>query len=155
VILGGRTGRGSLTLLLILAACGASTGDTASKKVGPYGATVSGTQGTSVVIPAGALTQPTDITISKDSTGAPPIPASYLAIGDMYALTPHGTMFAVPVTVNIPFNEMQTDGRTPTLLKTNAARDGWEPIDTATENATTMQAQIDSFSWIVVAKTVR
>jgi hypothetical protein len=63
----------------------------------------------------------------------------------MYALTPHGTQFATPVTITIPFNAAATNGATPLLYKTNA-QGNWETVAGATFNSGLATAQISSFS---------
>lgn len=88
--------------------------------IGASGGTVNGPNGATIVIPAGALSQNTNIAIAQSSTGAPALPSGLTAVGEMFALTPHGTQFATPVTITIPFNESTTNGTTPLLYKTNA-----------------------------------
>ena len=64
----------------------------------------------------------------------------------MYALTPHGTTFAVPVTLTLPFDAASgPTGSTPAFFKTNALNE-WEEIGAVTIGANTMVAQISSFS---------
>lgn len=58
--------------------------------------------GASVDFPAGAIAEDTTFRISKDSTGAPPVPESLTTAGGVYAITPHGGHFAKPVEVSIP-----------------------------------------------------
>lgn len=72
--------------------------------VGPAGGTVTGPNGAKVVVPPGALTTTVDIRIEQTSAGAPALPAGRAAFGQMFAFTPHGTAFAVPVTVTLPFD---------------------------------------------------
>jgi hypothetical protein len=77
---------------------------TASAVVGPGGGTVSVTDaaspifGTAVVIPAGALSSPTTITISQ-VTGATDLPSDVLVVD----LGPTGTVFSAPVSVTIKY----------------------------------------------------
>lgn len=66
------------------------------------GGTVADSQGAAVIVPAGALQQPTTVRIAKDSTDAPPLPASLTPVGDTYTITPHGATFDEPVEVSIP-----------------------------------------------------
>ena len=44
------------------------------------------------------------IAVDQTTAGAPPLPAGLTPIGQMFAFTPHGTTFAVPVTVTMPFD---------------------------------------------------
>jgi hypothetical protein len=117
--------------------------------IGPAGGTVTGPDGSKVVVPAGALATNTPIAIAKSSAGAPALPAGVEAVGGMYAFTPHGTSFAVPVTVSVPFDPVQVPADATALLaKTNAARDGWEVVANASIEAGSLTGQISSFSWI-------
>ena len=129
-------GRPIVWLLLavcLLTACGGGGGNTsggsgnsggtqAPSGIGSAGGTVNGPNGAKVVVPAGALSQSTSIAVSQSSTGAPALPAGLSAVSEMFALTPHGTQFATPVTITIPFNASATNGATPLLYKTNAER---------------------------------
>jgi alpha-tubulin suppressor-like RCC1 family protein len=139
-----------------LVACGGSDGGTAppppapAPTVGPAGGTVTGPAGAQVVVPAGALAAATPIAIAPSSAGAPAQPAGMTAFGAMYAFTPHGTSFAMPVTVTVPFNVASLPaGATPVLYKTNATGN-WERVANASVNAGTMTGQVTSFSWLIV-----
>ncbi|HEX3141720.1 MAG TPA: hypothetical protein VHQ87_16820, partial [Rhizobacter sp.] len=78
--------------------------------------------------------------------GAPALPGSVLGIGPMFAFTPHGTTFALPVTVTIPFDPASVPaGVTPELYKTNA-QNAWEPVAGAVFGATSVTAQFTGFS---------
>ena len=69
----------------------------------------------------------------------------------MFAFTPHGTSFAVPVTVTIPFDPaLVPAGATPILLKTNAAQTAFEPVPGATISGSSMVAQVSGFSFFDV-----
>jgi uncharacterized delta-60 repeat protein len=126
---------------------------TAPGTIGAAGGTVTGPSGAQVVIPAGALAQDVAIDIAQSSAGAPPLPADMVAAGQMFALTPHGTSFATPATVTIPFDPtLIPQGETPLLYKTNAAQTGWEPVAGATVNGATMTGQISGFSWILTSR---
>jgi hypothetical protein len=103
------------------------------------------------VVPAGALAQPTSITIAQDKAGAPALAARQHVARRDVRLTPHGTAFAMPATLTIPFDpSLVPAGSTPTLLKTNAAQDGWDVVVGATVSGSTMQAPISSFSWTII-----
>lgn len=149
--------------LLALAACGGS-GDTppspptnttppapVSNTIGPSGGTVTGPNGATVVIPPGALAQDIEIAITQTSTGAPSLPLGMTSVGTMFAFTPHGTTFAVPVTITVPFDPSKVPaGRSPRLLKTNAAQSSFETVVGAMVSGTTMTAQVTSFSFLQV-----
>jgi uncharacterized delta-60 repeat protein len=114
--------------------------------IGAAGGTVSHASGASVTVPAGALSQNVAIAVAQSNTGAPALPAGLTPIGSMFAFTPHGTTFAVPVTVTLPFDPTAVpSGRTPALYKTNA-QNAWERVSAATFGATLVTASITSFS---------
>jgi ZU5 domain len=141
-------------LALALSACGDGGGSAPppplAPSVGPAGGTVTGPNGAQVVIPAGALAAQTPIAVEQSSAGAPATPAGMTGFGAMFAFTPHGTSFAVPVTVTVPFNAAAVPaGATPVLYKTNGTG-AWERVANATVNAGTVTAQVSSFSWFIV-----
>jgi uncharacterized delta-60 repeat protein len=142
-------------LFLALNACGGG-GETDAPPAspppattGPAGGTVTGPNGAKIVIPAGALTANTAIRIEQSSVGAPLLP-NLVAIGDMFAFTPHGTIFSAPVTITLPFDPARvTAGTSPALYKTNA-QGQWEKVTNATFDATSVTAQLTSFSFASV-----
>lgn len=101
------------SLVLLIASCGtdaivdrdASVGMDAAPapmamEVGPAGGTVTGPNGVSITIPAGALA--TTETISIVATTLMP-PSTHRAASPIYQLGPDTVTFAVPVTISIPF----------------------------------------------------
>jgi ZU5 domain len=121
---------------------GASTG-----VIGPDGGTVIGPHGARVVIPPGALSTDTLIGVEETSDGAPAFPAGYSGIGSTFAFTPHGTHFAVPVTMVLPFDPASApDGAAPVLFKTNAQSD-WEAVAGAAFGADEVSGQVIGFSY--------
>ena len=114
--------------------------------IGAAGGTVTSPGGAQVVVPAGALAQNTAIAVTQSSAGAPALPAGLTAFGQMFAFTPHGTTFAVPVTITLPFDLKSVPaGSTPAVYKTNA-QNQWEHVPTATFKADSLSAAITSFS---------
>jgi uncharacterized delta-60 repeat protein len=138
-------------LLVALAACGGGGGsDTDTPPtgavIGAAGGTVTGPGGAKVVIPPGALSTDTPIAIEQTTAGSPPLPGGLSASGSMFAFTPHGTKFAVPVTVTLPFDAAAaTASVTPALYKTNA-QGQWERVVGATFAGDSVTATITSFS---------
>ncbi len=147
------------SLLLTLAACGGGDDEApapqppsppAGTVVGAAGGTVAGPNGAKVEIPAGALANNVTINIAPSAPGTPPIPGGFTAFGQMFAFTPHGTTFATPVTVTIPFDPAAVPaGSTPSFYKTNA-QGQWEVIAGATFGATSVSGQVTSFSDLTV-----
>lgn len=125
--------------------------------IGAAGGSVAGPGGSSVTVPAGALTSNVDIQVEQSSAGSPALPAELTAVGSMFAFTPHGTTFALPVTISLPFDPSRVPpGATPALYKTNA-QNQWEPVDGATFGNGAVTAQVASFSHaqVVIPKLVR
>ena len=140
-------------LLIALAGCGGGGGDDSSSAgssggtvIGAAGGTASGPSGAAVVIPAGALALETRIEVAQTAGGAPALPAGVSAAGPVFAFTPHGTLFAAPVTMTLPFDPASVPaGRTPALYKTNA-QNQWEHLALATFGAGSVSAQVSGFS---------
>ena len=64
-----------------------------------------------MVIPAGALDQPTEIGIARTAVGAPDtLPDDYTATAaaPTYEFTPHGLVFNTPVTIQVPSSSSAT-----------------------------------------------
>jgi uncharacterized delta-60 repeat protein len=121
--------------------------------VGTAGGTVTGPGGAQVIIPAGALSQNVAFSIEQSATGAPALPTGYIAVGETFAFMPHGTTFAVPATVTVPFDPTQVPaGQTAVMLKTNATQTGWEEVPGATLNGSSASASVSSFSWILMSR---
>ncbi len=142
-------------LALALSACGGGgddQNDAAGTQpppsgIGAAGGTVTGPNGSKVEIPSGALAVVTQIAVDQTSAGAPPLPAGLTPIGQMFAFTPHGTTFAVPVTITMPFDPGAVPaGATPALFKTNA-QNQWVQVANAAFGASSVTGQVSSFSF--------
>jgi hypothetical protein len=116
--------------------------------IGPAGGTVTGSNGARIVVPAGALAQTVNVQITEIAAGSANVPAGVQPASAVYALTPHGTTFAVPVTVSVPFDPAQVAaGRTLQALKTSdAALTVWEIVAGTMVSGTTASVQVTSFS---------
>jgi uncharacterized delta-60 repeat protein len=147
-------------MLLGLVACGGGDEDTEDPPpppspapgtvIGAAGGTVTGPNGSKVVIPAGALATDTRIHIELVTAGAPALPAGYTSKGQVFAFTPHGTTFAQPVTVTLPIDAaVVTAAHAPGFYKTNA-QNQWGKISNAVFDATTVSASVSSFSFMDV-----
>jgi uncharacterized delta-60 repeat protein len=114
--------------------------------IGPAGGTVNGPNGTKVVIPPGALAVNTPIAITQIAASATPLPSGLTPLGSTFAFTPHGTTFAVPVTVTLPFDPASVPaGSLPQFMKTNA-QNQWQDIANPVFGATSVSGQVTSFS---------
>ena len=145
----------AITVAIAFTGCGASGGGTPPPlvpKIGSAGGTVTEASGAKVVIPAGALTQDTAIAVTQTSVGAPPLPAGVTPFGPIYAFTPHGTSFAVPVAMTVPFNPVSVPAGTAlALYKTNATQSAWNLVIGATASGNTMVGNVTGFSFTTVA----
>lgn len=140
-------------LLLALGACAGRGGYDATTdapqtgmRIGPAGGTLSGPNGATVVIPPGALATDMTIAIALTSAGAPALPTGFTAHGPMFAFTPHGSTFAVPVKMTLPFDPASVPaGTTPQFYKTNA-QNQWEQVANAAFGADSVTAQVTGSS---------
>ena len=119
--------------------------------IGPAGGTVNGPNGTKVVIPPGALAVNTPIEIAQIGASAIPLPSGLTPVGATFAFTPHGTTFAVPVTVTLPFDPASVPaGTLPQFIKTNA-QNQWQQISNPVFDASSVSGQVTSFSDLMTA----
>lgn len=145
-----RIGPWLIAACTLLTACGGGGGDP-PPQIGAAGGTVSGPSGAQVAVPAGALAQDTAIAVAQSDQGAPARPTALAAVGEVFAFTPHGTTFAVPATVTVPFDATRlAAGATPVLYKTDGTG-AWQAVPGAAFSAGRATAAVDSFSWFVVA----
>lgn len=141
-----------LALMLIFAGCGGGGGDDAPPGIGSGGGSASSGSGARIAIPAGALAQPTPIVVSDNPSDAPPLPPGVSAYGPVVAITPHGTAFAQPATVSVPFDPAALPaGGTPTLYRAANAQSPWLPLSQASVSGASMSASVSSLSYYVVA----
>ena len=128
--------------------------------MGTAGGTLTSADGVSLTVPPGSLGETLTLRIARDTTGlsaalqgGTPQPDKAVSLSPIYAMTPHGTVFAQPVELRIPIDTAAAAG--PGLLvvlHTNPGSDGWDvmPIQKV-ENG---QAVVDitSFSFYQVVK---
>jgi len=103
------------TLVLSAACAGGShssddgTGQNLRASIGPEGGELVGSQGSALsgvrlTIPAGALSEKTEIEIAP-ATDLAPLPAAALSCGPMFDIQPAGLALATPATLTLPFDE--------------------------------------------------
>jgi len=140
-----------LWLAVLLSACGG--GDDApapaptevSAVIGPAGGTLEGPDGARVVIPAGALSADTTITIARRDTGAPTVtPDGFTANGAVYEFTPHDILFKQPVTMRVPFS-VNPQATAQDVLRASFG-EPWTPLQVTPANGFA-EWQSASFSW--------
>jgi len=131
--------------------------------IGPAGGTATAQDGAQVIVPAGALSGQVPIAITLTSSGAPELPDDHDGAGPVYALTPHGTTFLKPVTVQVPYQpKPSTAGLTPgssgtRLLKTNAQGDWFELSANLLDGAEgqMLSAEVSTFSYLTTTTSRR
>jgi hypothetical protein len=138
---------------IMLAGCGGGGDGTWVPAIGPAGGTVTGANGATIVVPPGALTQEVELRITEIDPAAATLPVGVERVSAVYALTPHGTAFAVPVTVTIPFDPAKVPtGRSVQFLKTtDAAQAVWADAAGAAAGGNTISASVSSFSHAMAA----
>jgi ZU5 domain len=95
-----------------------------SKTIGNEGGTLE-SNGVTVVIPPGAITKDTQLSLGlRTGDGLPVLPKGLGRVGSVPALLPHGTQFAVPVRVTLP-----SQFRESTVYRLADEADlEWEPV---------------------------
>src|SRR5262249_41516468 len=107
--------------------------------------------GAGVSIPQGALSADTLIGVEQGAAGAPPLPTGAIPFGPITAFTPHGTGFALPVTITLPFDPASfPPGTKLALVKTNASQSGWEAVANTMVSGNTISAPVIGFSFATV-----
>jgi alpha-tubulin suppressor-like RCC1 family protein len=135
----------ALAFAPLLTGCGG--GGDAAPVVGVAGGEVEGPAGSRVTVPAGALASDTEVAITESAAGAPALPATVSMGSEVFALTPHGTVFSKPVRVRLPADPQRVAaGLTGFLYKTNASG-GWERVPGAVVADGFVTAEVTSFSW--------
>jgi hypothetical protein len=126
-------------------------GSTTNNAPPPSGVTFSGPYGAHVFVPTGALSSAVTTSIIRESDNTPNFPPiDVTVVGAPYEITPHGTTFAVPVTVTIPFDATQVPaGSTPTLYNADPGGAFIEIPSTVVGN--TLVAQVTDFSNFISA----
>jgi len=157
----GRVTAGALAALLALTLGGLGPGchasgssSTVSSLIGPAGGTVTASDGSSVEIPAGALSSATTITMAAVEASA--LPPGGGSGGAAYALGPETLTFAVPVTMRLRFDAAalppKTLGTDLAIFTTSVGTtDHAYWLATRVADATYVSAQTTHFSWVWVA----
>ena len=142
--------------LLLLAACGGGgadssppAADSAGAALGSAGGNVSAADGALVVVPAGALSADTSVRIAKDSSGSPALPAHLRAVGNVYALTPHGTRFEQPVRVHIPVPATAPQPDQVIRLAKAELNGEWAVLWDSKVESSMLSAEIHDFSFVL------
>lgn len=111
--------------------------------VGPEGGRVEGTGGAGVDVPAGALSSEVTIEVG-DAEPSAASPGGSAAAGPAIAFTPHGTTFAMPVTLTIPVTADPTEV---TVFRLDDERDTtWEAVPGGEPATDAVLVETDRFS---------
>lgn len=121
--------------------------DTTSTSIGPVGGTIELTGGASLEIPAGALTDTVDFTVSVNSSPTPPSGTNGF-VSSCYTFGPSGTQFDSSATMTVPYSESQLNGAAESSIKmfTNSGSSWSELTTTVDEVGNSASAEIDHLS---------
>jgi hypothetical protein len=138
---------------IMLAGCGGGGDGTWVPAIGPAGGTVTGANGATIVVPPGALAQEVDLRITEIDPASANLPVGVERVSAVYALTPHGTAFSMPVTVAIPFDPAKVPmGRSVKVLKTtDAALVVWADVAGASAGSNSISVGVTGFSHMFVS----
>lgn len=121
-------------------------------RIGSAGGAVTDSDGARVEVPAGAFAAEATVSITRDGTGAPPLPEVAQPASAVYRITPHGGDFQRVVTVSIPVTASQVpDGAQLVLLTADPGESGWRMLSAATYVDGVMRAPVMQFSYFQVA----
>lgn len=104
---------------------------------------IAGPSGSKLEVPAGALKSPAALAITAVTAGYPSLPSA--AAGSVYALTPHGQVFEVPVRLTLPATAAQT------RLLTAQPGGQWTEVPGAHREGDSLVAEVSHFSFFVLA----
>ncbi len=147
---------GWLTMALVAALVGCGGNDepgideakrpSARAVIGPVGGTVTGEDRSRATVPEGALEEAVPITIAKNGTDAPEIPAGFAPAGAVFALEPHGQVFARAVDVHLPFDAAaRPAGSRVAILKADPGG-AWQLIEDVEVDSGMVTARVSDFS---------
>ena len=142
-------------LLATIASCGGGGGGSevstpiaASASIGPAGGTVSTSTGAQAIFPAGALASTATISIRQVASSTPPFPpAGFASAGALFEFFPHGTPFALPVTVRIPFDPALVPPGTTARLYHAAPGGSFTEVPGTTIDGNVLVASVTNFSY--------
>jgi len=109
----------------------------------PAPQTIAGPSGSKLDVPSGALKSPAQLAITTVTSGYPAL--TPLSGSTVFALTPHGQTFAVPVTVTLPAAPGET------RLLTAQPGGEWSAVPGAHRVGDTIVAEVTHFSFFVPA----
>jgi PKD repeat protein len=151
-----------LLALAVLGGCGGGGGgggastpatqeSAVSGTIAPNGGSLTASSGVQLSVPAGAVQQPTTLSVSPVAeVSAPALPTGGAKVGTILRLQPHGTTFSVPVTLRVPFDPaLVPAGASVALFKAQPGGTFVE-ITPVTIEGNTLVVDISSFSYVTV-----
>jgi hypothetical protein len=153
---------GGVACLILASGCSANVGegtgsttDALQGTVGPEGGQLVGQvgsalEGMKLVIPAGALSAKTDITVSRGNS-ATPLPTTALRCGPEFVIEPQGLKLTAPATVTLPFDEntVTQHDRFDEDVKAWALQDGkWGQRTQTSSSAGQVDIELDSLTTV-------
>ncbi len=117
--------------------------DTLVERVGAEGGAIE-TEGVSLSIPAGALTEDVDITLRVLEPGE--VPDAERITGPAVSLGPDGQTFAVPVILRLEDPGPAPEGFRKAVLRLNEVTMEWAPVSESTREGNVTVGQLSSFS---------
>lgn len=145
-----------LTIALVAALAGCGGNDepgvdeakrpSARAVIGPTGGSVTGEDRSRATVPEGALEEPVSITIAKNGTDAPEVPTGLAPAGAVFAIEPHGQVFARAVAVQLPFDAAaRPAGSRLAILKADPGG-AWQLIEDVEVDSGMVTARVSDFS---------
>ncbi len=122
--------------------------DAGHRGIGPAGGTVQGPGGAQIVVPAGALSDYVEISVATASATNPSFPPPGIdAAGLLYEVLPHGTAFALPVTLRLPYEPARVSAGATLHLYRAQPGGTFSEIASATIAGDLLEASVSSFSY--------
>lgn len=116
--------------------------------IGPSGGVVHGPAGVEIIIPAGALSTVVDISVATATNTTPSFPpAGIVSVGLLYEVLPHGTSFALPVTLRLPYDPALVPAGARARLYRAEPLGSFAEIPSSTIAGALLEASVMSFSY--------
>ncbi len=118
--------------------------------IGMAGGIVQGPDNVMLSVPEGALSQEVTLRISRDSSGAPAVPAGFSVLGSIYKFTPHGAVFNTPAELTIPVDTRALPPDTfPVFMRADPGGE-WVQVVQASFDGANMRVPMNGFSYGVI-----
>ncbi|MFO0728171.1 MAG: hypothetical protein U1E65_30600 [Myxococcota bacterium] len=116
--------------------------------IGPNGGVVLGPGGAEVIVPAGALSDYVDISVTTATATNPSFPpAGVIAAGLVYQVLPHGTTFAQPVTLHVPYEPSLVPAGARVRIYRAEPGGSFAEIPSSTIAGSLLEASVTGFSY--------